>query len=162
MNVCAFNPTWVDFRISKWCLRSFLPLFLFELTRRIQRVWILIAEFPMSPLRWGCSSKFSVRSCVVRDTCRDSRVVPGLILSSECSSPFSRNSQEIIDKIMDHIADDSPRDFRRFVHRDIKHGVVNQIYGIIFSPSSVESHINRPIDDLLKRQYDYHDPHLCG
>jgi hypothetical protein len=42
-------------------------------------------------------------------------------MSSECSSPFSRLSQEIIDKIIDHIADSSPRDFWGFVDRDIKH-----------------------------------------
>jgi hypothetical protein len=41
-------------------------------------------------------------------------------MSSECSSPFSRLSQEIIDKIIDHIANDSLR-YREFVGRDIQH-----------------------------------------
>jgi len=42
-------------------------------------------------------------------------------MSSECSSPFSRLSQEIIDKIIDHIADNSPRGFCGGVDRDIQH-----------------------------------------
>lgn len=41
-------------------------------------------------------------------------------MPSECPSPFSRLSQEIIDKIIDHIAGDSPR-FRGYVNSDIRH-----------------------------------------